>query len=52
MTSKIVQDLGFSHLKTVVENHSMAIILPTCEDCCEVQTFFYRQQACKSSLYI
>ena len=52
MTSKIVQDLDFSHVKTVVENHSMAILLPTCEGCCEVQSFFYRQQACKSCRYL
>ena len=39
MTSKIVQDLGFEYVKSVVENHSMAILLHTCEGCCEVQTF-------------
>ena len=39
MTSKIVQDLGFEYVESVVENHTMAIFLPTCESCCEVQSF-------------
>ena len=27
------------YVKSVVENHSMAILLHTCEGCCEVKTF-------------
>ena len=39
MTSKIVQDLGFEYVKSVVKNHTTAILLPTCESCCEVKSF-------------
>ena len=38
MTSKIVQDLN-TYVKSVVDNHSnMAILLHTCEGCCEVHS--------------